>query len=90
MAVSTIDTARRPGARVTALLMTAVSTLVLLGKRAVAPHQASLTNLANIPLTVAGFGCVDFAAFHLAHGWGWLVTGLSLMLLEHLIADDAS
>ena len=55
---------------------------------AVAPHKASLARLADIPLTVAGVGCIDFAAFHLGHGWGWLVTGLSLVLLEHVISDD--
>lgn len=55
---------------------------------ALAPHKAALGNLRDIPLTVAGLGSVDFAAFHLAHGWGWLVTGVSLMFLEHLIADE--
>lgn len=54
----------------------------------IAPHKATLTNLKDIPLTIAGTGCVDFAAFHLAHGWGWLVTGMSLILLEHIIAED--
>lgn len=47
-----------------------------------------MARLTEIPLTVAGTGCVDFSAFHWAHSWGWLVTGLSLSLLEHLIADD--
>lgn len=54
----------------------------------VRPHQAALANLAHMPLTVLGAGCIDFAAFHVAHGWGWLVTGISLVLLEHLIADE--
>jgi hypothetical protein len=52
-----------------------------------AQHKASLKRLTEIPLTVIGVGCVDFAAFHLGNGWGWLVTGLSLVVLEHLIAD---
>jgi hypothetical protein len=52
------------------------------------PHKASLKRLADMPLTVVGTGAVDFAAFHVAHGWGWLVTGVSLMVLEHLIADS--
>jgi hypothetical protein len=55
---------------------------------AVSAHKASLRRLADIPLTVAGTGCIDFAAWHVAHGWGWLVTGISLVLIEHLIADD--
>jgi hypothetical protein len=56
-------------------------------KAAVTPHKASLARLADMPLTVLGTGGVDFAAFHVAHGWGWLVTGVSLMVVEHLIAD---
>jgi hypothetical protein len=56
--------------------------------RLVQPHRAAIANLRAIPLTVAGALCIDFAAFHVAHGWGWLVTGLSLVLLEHLIADE--
>ena len=56
--------------------------------KAVTPHKAALGNLASIPLTVAGAACIDFAGFHLAHGWGWLITGISLVLVEHLIADD--
>lgn len=56
--------------------------------KAITPHKAALGNLAHMPLTVAGAGCIDFAAFHLAHGWGWLVTGISLVLLEQAIADE--
>jgi hypothetical protein len=52
-----------------------------------AQHKASLKRLTEIPLTVTGAGFIDFAAFHVAHGLGWLVTGLSLVLIEHLIAD---
>jgi hypothetical protein len=55
---------------------------------AVAPHRASLRRLADIPLTAAGTGFIDFAAFHVAHGWGFLVTGISLVVLEHMIADQ--
>lgn len=56
-------------------------------EKIVGPHKNSLRNLRDIPLTATGTGLVDFAAFHLAHGWGWLVTGVSLMVLEHVIAD---
>jgi hypothetical protein len=51
-------------------------------------HKASLKKLTEMPLTVVGAGCIDFAAFHLGNGWGFLVTGLSLILIEHLIADE--
>lgn len=56
--------------------------------RVLTPHKAALGNLAHMPLTVIGAGCIDFAAFHLAHGWGWLVTGLSLVVIELAIADE--
>ena len=55
---------------------------------AVKPHKAALANLLHMPLTVAGVACADFAAFHISHGWGFLVTGVSLIVLEHLIADE--
>lgn len=73
--------ARRIGSFVTGVLLTSVAALV-------APHRASLARLWDIPMTVLGTAFVDFAAFHVAHGWGWLVTGLSLIVVEHLIADE--
>lgn len=89
----TITATRTPGdqqrprrIRNTALIIS--RTLLALGIRAATPHRAALANLTRIPLTVAGTGCVDYAAFHLVGGWGWLATGLSLVLLEHLIADE--
>jgi hypothetical protein len=56
--------------------------------RLIRPVRPALSNLASVPLHVAGLGCIDFSAFHLAHGWGWLVTGASLIWLEHVIADE--
>ena len=56
--------------------------------RLLAPARPVAANLASVPLHVAGLGCIDFAAFHLAHGWGWLITGLSLIWVEHVIADE--
>lgn len=53
-----------------------------------APHRASLKRLAEMPLTVIGTGCIDFASFHVNHGIGFLVTGISLFFVEHMIADD--
>lgn len=53
----------------------------------VSPHKAAVARLVEIPLTVVGVGCVDTAAWTVAAGLGWLVTGVSLFLLEHLIAD---
>jgi hypothetical protein len=52
------------------------------------PARPAVVNLASVPLHVAGLACIDFAAFHLAHGWGWLAAGASLIWLEHVIADQ--
>jgi len=54
----------------------------------VKPHRASLRRLAEMPLSVIGTGCMDFAAFHVDHGVGFLVAGISLWVIEHLISDD--
>jgi hypothetical protein len=56
--------------------------------RWLSPAKPAWKNLASVPLFVAGLGCADFAAFHLAHGWGWLATGVSLIVLENAIADE--
>ena len=53
------------------------------------PHKASLRRLAEMPLTVLGTAGVDFAAFQFNHDLGWLVIGVSLFIIEHLIADDS-
>jgi hypothetical protein len=55
---------------------------------AVAPHRASLLRLIDMPLTVIGIGLIDFGAFHYVHMIGWVVTGISLLVVEHMIADD--
>lgn len=52
------------------------------------PVLPVLHNLASIPLTVAGIGCVDAAAFVGNTIAGLVVTGLSLIALEYLIADE--
>lgn len=71
-----------------ALASALISALTLTGKAAIAPHKASLANLWSIPLTVAGVGCVDTGVFFASVVAGWIVTGLSLILLEHVIADE--
>jgi hypothetical protein len=52
------------------------------------PHKASLRRLAEMPLSVLGTAGVDFAAFQLNHDLGWLVIGVSLFIIEHMISDD--
>lgn len=88
MAVMAHDGARRMPPRILAVLTVLMGVVMGVAQKAVAPHKASIANLKAIPLTVAGTGCIDFAAFHVGHGWGWLVTGVSLVLLEHIIADS--
>lgn len=71
-----------------AVLGVALGVVLTVAKGAFTPHRAALGNLASMPLTVAGVGCIDFAAWHISHGIGWLCLGLSLIVLEHLIADE--
>lgn len=52
------------------------------------PVRAPLVNLASIPLHVAGLACVDIGVFTACPVAGWIVTGLSLIWLEHVIADE--
>jgi hypothetical protein len=54
----------------------------------VRPHRAALANLASMPLTVAGAACINIGVFTASVIAGWIVTGVSLVLLEHLIADE--
>lgn len=79
--------ARRPSFR-RVQLRPQLRKLARAAARRLAPVRPVAANLASVPLTVAGLASIDFAAFHLAHGWGWLVTGLSLMWLEHVAADE--
>lgn len=89
MTVLTNDAPRRRSVVGKAAIFSAVFTaVVLFGKKAIAPHKATVANLVSMPLTVLGVACMDFAAFHLAHGWGWLFTGISLVLLDYVASDD--
>lgn len=88
----TITAARTPRAdrprRLRNAALTVRRTLAVLGIRAATPHRAALANLTHMPLTASGLGCADYAAWHLGAGWGWLAIAASLILLEHLIADE--
>jgi hypothetical protein len=79
----------RPGL-IRRVLLSVRNTVQATAAAAVRPHKASLRRLTEMPLTVIGTAGIDFAAFHLAHGWGWLITGLSLLVVEHMIADDTA
>lgn len=66
----------------------AAARLRAVAKRLTVP--AALRRLAEMPMTVAGIGCIDAAPFlsnvHVIVGL--VVTGLSLIGLEYVIADD--
>lgn len=81
MTTAAIPVARRVGTRLRQLKDAAAR----LARRA----RPATANLVSMPLFAAGLACIDFAAFHLAHGWGWLATGVSLIVLELAIADEA-
>lgn len=51
---------------------------------------APLKNLVQMPLTVAGAASIDVGVFTANPVAGWIVTGLTLIGLEYLIADDAA
>lgn len=74
----------RRGSRFVGAITGAATSVV---SAALTPHKASLRRLTEMPLSVIGTGGIDFAAFHVNHGVGWLVLGVSLWVVEHLIAD---
>lgn len=50
--------------------------------------SAARHRLRRPALTISGLGCVDTAAFHTSTGLGWLVTGISVLVLEMLGGDE--
>lgn len=90
MAIAALGRERRDRTQVKSAFVTFWGIIITIAGLIVKPHQASIANLWNVPFTVAGLGCADYAAFHVSAGLGWLVTGASLVLIEHLIADDTS
>ena len=56
--------------------------------RLVKPARPALANLAASPLHVLGLGCIDTGVFTASPVAGWIITGLSLIWLEHVIADE--
>lgn len=52
------------------------------------PPKAIISKLLEIPFTVAGLASIDFAIFHVGHGWGWLAIGMSLMFAEYIVSDN--
>ncbi len=81
---------RQPGApagRLTRWTRAAITAAKNITTTALTPHRAVLSRVRDMPLSLAGTGLVDWAAFHLGTGIGLLATGLSLWLVEHLLSD---
>jgi len=53
------------------------------------PGRAALASVASVPLTTIGLACIDYGVFLASQVAGFIVTGISLILLEHVIADEA-
>jgi hypothetical protein len=54
------------------------------------PARAPLANLAQVPLTFCGFACLAAAALWWNPVAGLACTGVLLIVLEHVIADDGT
>lgn len=52
------------------------------------PVKPVLRNLASVPFTLAGAACIDIGVFKANVVAGWIVTGISLIVIEHIIADE--
>jgi hypothetical protein len=76
-----------PAGRLARWRRTLTKTVTSTVRVAFTPHKASLRRLADIPLMLIGIGFADTAAWQGPHWLGWLATGLSLVVVEHLIAD---
>lgn len=59
-----------------------------ISEKLMTPAKPVLANLASIPLTVAGLGCIDCGVFFASTIAGFIITGISLIVLEHLAADE--
>ena len=53
------------------------------------PGRVVLASVASVPLTTIGLACIDYGVFLASQVAGFIVTGISLILLEHVIADEA-
>lgn len=58
-------------------------------QRWLSPAKPVLANLASIPFTVAGFGFLAAATYAWNTTVGLASTGVLLIVLEHLIADES-
>jgi len=49
---------------------------------------SSLRRALSMPLTLAAYGCIDYGVWQASALAGWIVTGVSLMVLEFQVSDD--
>lgn len=57
--------------------------LTLLARRTAAHAKATAQRLTGSTLTITGLACVDVGAFTAHTVAGWVVTGLSVLLLDY-------
>jgi hypothetical protein len=77
--IGEIPAARRP--RIPGAVM-------LLARRAADHAKTTAARLSGSLLTVAGLGCIDVGAFEAHPIAGWIVTGLSVLILDWKIDQD--
>lgn len=78
------------GLRSRGRIWAAKSKKAILGAVATAwrPSKPVLRNIASIPLTTLALCCFSIGAFVAFPVAGWFTTGVCLIYLEHLVADE--
>jgi hypothetical protein len=46
-----------------------------------------LRRLFEIPFTCIGLVCINIGFFEIIHVWAWITTGITMIILEAMIAD---
>lgn len=62
--------------------------LANVGRQGATMASAARHRLRRPALTIAGFGSIDAAFFHLGWFWGLLVTGISVLVFDDALDDD--
>ena len=70
-----------------ALSLASLSSFFLGVVHATISTRAVFSNLLQIPFTCIGMICINVGFFHIIHEWGWVTSGITLIILEAMIAD---
>lgn len=87
---STVRSRDRHSPKATGFLGRAVSGVANAVRRVTVgvKRNTAVRNLASMPLTLGGFGCIDAGVFMINMIAGVIVTGVLLLVLEHIAADS--